>query len=72
MNTKTWEILAAALTFVVGNVAYFEMALRSPTSLLPTQALTSKPDVNSPNTKKYYNKKRVMKVLLPSIIWEKK
>jgi len=42
----TWEILAAALLFVAGNVAYFEMALPSPTSLLPTQAVTSKRNVN--------------------------
>ena len=33
-----WEIFAAALIFVAGNVAYFEMALPSPISLLPTYA----------------------------------
>ena len=39
-------ILAVALIFVAGNVAYFEMVLPSPTSLLPTHAVTSKWNVN--------------------------
>jgi hypothetical protein len=40
MDIKIWEILPAALIFVAGIVAYFEMSLPSPTSLLPPQAVT--------------------------------
>ena len=41
MDTMIWEILATALIFTAGIVAYFEMALSSPTSLLPSQDVTS-------------------------------
>jgi hypothetical protein len=34
MDTMTWEILAAALLFVAGNVAYFEMALPSDATVI--------------------------------------
>jgi hypothetical protein len=41
MDTTTWEVLATALIIVAGIVAYFEIALSSPTSLPPSQDVTS-------------------------------
>ncbi len=41
MDTMIWEILATAVIIVAGVVAYFEMALPSPTSLLPSQDVTN-------------------------------